>query len=371
MTPSPELGPMRVLALTKYGALGASSRLRFLQYLPWLEQEGLSVTVQALVTDVQLQERYRAGRYSAAALLRAYAARCRALVRRRRYNLVWIEKEALPWWPLWLESALLGGVPYVLDFDDAVFHQYDRHRSPWVRHAFGRRLDGLMARAALVVCGNGYLERRARDAGAAKVEVVPTVIDLRRYPRPVCPRGAVAGDAAPRLVWIGGPSTAPYLQLLREPLRELAARRPFTLRVIGGGDVDLPGISVEAVAWSEDTEVAQVGCCDVGVMPLLDSPWEQGKCGYKLVQYMACGLPVVASPVGVNPQMVRDGANGFLAASSAEWLAALDGLLADAERRARLGGEGRRLVERTYCVQVTGPRLAGLLRSAAGFAGAS
>ncbi|MBK7771319.1 MAG: glycosyltransferase family 4 protein [bacterium] len=355
-----------VLALTKYGALGASSRLRFLQYVPWLKQAGLTVTVQPLLEDAQLLARYRLGGYRPGPLLRAYAARGRALVGGRRHDLVWIEKEALPWWPPALETALLRGTPYALDFDDAVFHNYDRHPSAAVRRAFGRRLDRLMAAAALVVCGNSYLARRAIDAGAARVEIVPTVVDLERYPWPPAARDvAAAGEAMPRVVWIGGPSTAPYLRILQEPLRELSARRTFTLRVIGAGDVDLPGVRVESMPWTEGTEVDLIRSCDVGVMPLLDSPWEQGKCGYKLIQYMACGLPVVASPVGVNPEIVRPGSNGFLAGSSAEWLTTLDRLLSDVGLRARLGQEGRRLVEVEYCLQVTGPRLAELLRSAA------
>lgn len=168
----------------------------------------------------------------------------------------------------------------------------------------------------------------------------------------------------PRIVWIGSPSTARYLQLLREPLQALAQDQPFILRVIGGGAVDLPGVQVETVAWSEATEEADVGACDVGVMPLLDSPWEQGKCGYKLIQYMACGLPVVASGVGVNPEIVEQGDNGFLADTPAEWLDALRELLADASRRDVMGAAGRRRVEQLYCLQQTGPRLAALLRSA-------
>jgi len=359
------------LALTKYGRLGASSRMRTWQYLPLLEQAGIRVTVQTLLSDKQLQARYQEGNYSVSDLIRAYGQRLLAMQGRRRFDLVWIEKEALPWMPLWLERGMLSGIPYVLDYDDAIFHNYDTHRNLLVRHVYGKRLDGLMAGAALVIGGNSYLAQRAKDAGATWVEVLPTVIDLARYPYPFDSMereriiSSEAAGAVPRIVWIGSPSTARYLQLIHEPLQKLAARRPFTLRVIGGGTVELPGVQVEVLPWSEASEVAAISACDIGVMPLLDSPWERGKCGYKLIQYMACGLPVVAADVGVNSEIVKPGMNGCLARSTEEWLDALTMLLDDAPLRARWGLAARHSVEQSYCIKRTAPKLVQWLRSVA------
>lgn len=352
----------KVLALTKYGRLGASSRMRFLQYLPWLQRAGMEITVKPLLPDELLQARYQRGTYGWGPLARAYAKRWRLLRQRFDFDVVWIEKEALPWVPLVMECALLQGVPYILDYDDAVFHQYDQHSHAWVRRLYGRRLDGLMAGAALVVGGNNYLAQRARDAGARWVKVVPTVIDLDRYH--VKADAPVIGEL-PRIVWIGSPSTARYLNLLIEPLRILAEKQPFIFRVIGGGMVDIPGVQVEPVSWTEDTEVENIGACDVGVMPLVNSSWEQGKCGYKLIQYMACRLPVVASNVGVNSDIVQDGKNGFLVNTPNEWVIALGKLLADKLLRSQMGLTGRQLVERTYCIQQTGPKMGSLLQAIA------
>lgn len=354
---------LRVLALTRYGALGASSRMRYLQYLPILIAADIQVEVQSLFDDATLAARYERGGYSLVAALRCFSQRIAALRKRRQFDLLWIEKEALPWWPLWVESGLLRGVPYVLDFDDAVFHNYDQHRLALVRHCFGQRLDGLMARSALVVGGNDYLAQRARDAGAPWVEVLPTVIDLARYPVPKSLQRA-GQLPVPTIVWIGSPSTVGYLQLLQEPLQQLAKRIPFVLRVIGG-EVDIPGVKTECLAWTEETEVAHIASADVGVMPLLDSPWERGKCGYKLIQYMACGLPVMASPVGVNTRIVQPGVNGYLADDPQAWMQSLERLLMDAPLRMQMGEAGRHQVEQEYCVQVTGPRLARWLRKAA------
>lgn len=337
--------------------------MRFLQFLPWFEQAGLDCTVAPLVDGAQLKARYQTGDYQPVGMLEAYWRRIRTLMQTCSFDVVWIEKEALPWLPAWFECRLLGSAPYVLDYDDAIFHNYDRHSSAWARRFFGRRIDRVMAGARLVVAGNAYLAQRARDAGASWIEIVPTVVDLDRYM--LKPDSMPAGEPW-RIVWIGSPSTTPYLTVLHEPLKEISRRFAVKLRVIGGGVIDLPGLDVEVVQWAESTEVASIQACNIGVMPLFDSPWERGKCGYKLIQYMACGLPVVASPVGVNAEIVRVGENGFLADTADEWVDALSRLLSDAALRQRMGKAGRRRVIEEYCVQQVAPRLAALLSAAAG-----
>ena len=354
---------LRLLVLTKYGRLGASSRLRALQYLPWFELSGVSCVVSSLLSDRQVHSLYDGGRYPLGGLFFSYFRRMCVLLTSRKFDVVWIEKEAFPWLPVWFERVLLYGVPYILDYDDAIFHNYDLHRRAWIRLRFGRRIDRLMARAHLVIGGNNYLAQRARDAGSAWVEVVPTVIDLNRYtPKPEC---SILSGAVPRIVWIGSPSTVRYLDVLREPLQALSLTLPFTLLVIGGGEVVIPGVNVESRPWSELTEMDCIRGCDVGVMPLLNSPWESGKCGYKLIQYMACSLPVVASAVGANTDIVRDGIDGYLACNSDEWVMALSELLSNAALRVQMGRAGRLRVEQHYCLQQTAPRLIAMLQDTA------
>ena len=353
---------MKVLFLTRYGPLGASSRMRVLQFISRFEEAGIDCVVSPLIDDIQLRTRYRDSRYRSAGLLHSYWARIGQLLCGKQFDLVWIEKEALPWLPAAVETALLLNVPYVLDFDDATFHNYDLHASALVRRFFGKRIDRLMRRARLVVAGNSYLAQRAIDSGAPWVEVVPTVVDLDRYSvkQVKSPR-----EGASRIVWIGSPSTVPYLHVLREPLAILSERFSIGLRVIGGDGIQFPGVDIEFVKWSEHTEAESIRACDIGVMPLFDSPWERGKCGYKLIQYMACGLPVVASGVGVNREIVRVGENGFVADTSEAWVDSLGRLLGDAALRLRMGSAGRQRVEEEYCVQRVAPKLVALLRSAA------
>jgi glycosyltransferase involved in cell wall biosynthesis len=351
---------IKVLFLTKYASQAASSRMRSYQYLEYFEDNEISCDVRPLISDDALMAKYESGKYSYIGLFRRYWARIGVLIARRQYDLIWIEKEALPWMPLWIERYLLSGVPYVLDYDDAIFHNYDRHRSLLVRKVFGRRLDGLMSGARLVVGGNEYLAQRARDAGAEWVEVLPTVVDLRRYV--LKPAESVQGTK--KIVWIGSPSTARYLQEIAEPLAKLSKSTPFALRVIGA-DIAMKGVDLECLPWSEKSEAMSIAECDIGVMPLSDSPWERGKCGYKLIQYMACGLPVVASPVGANLDLVQPSVNGWLANTPGEWLERLRHLLTDPTARAQMGQTGRARVEAKYSVQRTAPQLTQLLKAAA------
>lgn len=352
---------MRLACLTRYDELGASSRVRCIQYVALLKRTMATLTLsfQHLLDADYLRRKYARTSIVAAAL-RCYVGRARSPALRVAPDVWWIEKELWPFAPAWLEVSLLREAPYVLDLDDAIFHNYDLHRRAAVRWLYGRKIDRLMAGAALVTAGNEYLAQRALDAGARWVEVLPTVVDLARYPRPG-PRSSESDVLT--IGWIGSPATKHYLQQLAEPLRRLALNHRMRLVVIGGGEVSLPGIEVISQPWSESTEVASISRLDIGVMPLFDSPWERGKCGYKLIQYMACGLPVVASPVGVNTNIVTDGANGFLAGDTEGWHRALDRLANDADLRKRMGAAGRARVESDYCVQITAPRLANWLQA--------
>jgi glycosyltransferase involved in cell wall biosynthesis len=351
---------MRVLALTRYARRGASSRLRFEQFVPGLATRGIEVTISPLLDAAYLERRYAGGRTDVVSLARAYASRAAHLLGRNAWDLVWLEKEAFPWLPDLVERRFpRDRVPYVVDFDDAWFHRYDQHRSWLVRHVLGGKLDGVMRRAAVVCAGNEYIADHARRTGASRVELVPTVVDATRYDVALPPR------AGPFTVgWIGTPLTAGYLQGLAPVLREVAGARPLRLSAVGASPFQLDGVEVLTPPWSEDGEAAMIAGFDVGVMPLPDSPWERGKCGYKLIQYMASGKPVVASPVGVNTTLVRDGENGFLANDPASWKQSLIALYDDAALRQTMGAAGRRLVAGSYDLPVQLPRLAEILRSA-------
>ncbi len=350
---------MKLLALPRYGSLGASSRLRIAQYLPYFASAGIEVTSHALLNDDYVRALYT-GRTAVMSVAQGYLARLAVLLKARSFDALWVEKESLPWIPTLIELGLYRDTPLWLDYDDAVFHRYDQHSAAVVRAVLGNKLDAVMQRANLVTAGNSYITDRAVSAGCQWVERVPTVIDLDRYPKPVT-NGAVAGEQIV-IGWIGSPSTAGYLQLVSEVMTRLSSAHNIRCIAIGARPDQLLGTPFQAEPWSEDTEVESIHRMDIGIMPLPDTPWERGKCGYKLIQYMACGLPVVASPVGVNTDIVDEGQSGFLAATSEAWIQSLEHLIADAALRKRMGIVGRQRVEREFCSQVQGPRLVGLLQ---------
>lgn len=347
-----------VLQLSRYSRLGASSRLRLLDFIPELEKYGIAVASRCLLGDWYINDLYNRRPRSLVRIFAAYWKRIGDLIRRQRYDLVWLEKEALPWLPAGIERTLLDGVPYVMDIDDAWFLHYQAHPSPLVRGLLSGKFSSLVRGARLVIAGNPYLAEWAAAQGARQVLVLPTVIDLARYPTPE-PR---ATGTALVIGWMGSPSTTHYLKTAASGLARCMAdaRRagsPLRFIAVGAADVDLPDVAMERVAWSEETEVALLRSFDIGIMPLTDGPWERGKCGYKIIQYMASGCPVVASPVGVNATLLEHGVSGLLA-DDAGWADALNRLAGNPGLRARMGTAGRRVVEHDYTLQKVAPILA-------------
>lgn len=348
---------MRVLALTRYERLGSSSRVRFYQYFPYLKSAGMEIHGAPLLSDDYIRRLYDGQRADMVSIIRAYIRRISRLLRSRTFDLLWIEKEILPWLPVWAEHLLLSKLPCIVDYDDAVFHRYEYHSNWMIRNLLGKKIDRVMRSSTLVIVGNDYLAGRARQAGAKWVETLPSVVDVERYSVKKAKPGLNIG-------WIGSPATASFLNLLQLPLERAVRNSEVQLTLIGAGKTDLlPGLNKTLLPWSEKTEISALQTFDVGIMPLPDGPFERGKCGYKLIQYMASGLPVIASPVGVNKEIVEQGKNGYLASTDYEWIEAIKQLSASIEKRQLMGLAGRKRAEENYNLHVTAPRLLKLFQN--------
>jgi hypothetical protein len=313
-----------------------------------------------------LDDRYVSGlasgaTYSKAAVAGSYARRLGDLLSLSSYDALWVYAELFPYLPSVFESlACRSGKPIVYDFDDAFFHVYDNNPRRLVRAALGGKLESLLRGAAICCCGNAYLQDYAAGL-CARTMILPTVVDTNVY-RPL---RLEASSDTPVIGWIGSPSTWVGVQSVLPVLRELAQSGAARVRVIGAGrkaeEDYFPGL--EMVEWSEETEVEEVRRMDIGIMPLLDLPFDRGKSGYKLIQYMGCGLPVVASPVGVNREIVRNEATGYLATSEDEWRVSLRRLLEDPQLRFAMGVRARERAVADYSLVTHAPRLIEVFRS--------
>jgi glycosyltransferase involved in cell wall biosynthesis len=348
---------IQVLGLSLYGELAASTRYRLSQYEPGLLKEGIKIEVHSLLGDTYIQKSFVGEKYPSRYLLRDYLARAALLFGQGRYDVAIMNAELFPLVPGFIESRLLR-IPYIYDFDDAFFLKYSLERFKKFSFLLRDKFNPIVKNAAAVTAGNNYLATYARQWNMA-THMLPTVVDTTRYsPVPVKQNGVLT------VGWVGSPTTSVYLTELAKPLEELGREGPVRFLVVGGHSAPIPGVEVVNIPWSEANEVDMINTFDVGVMPLFDDDWARGKCAFKLIQYMACGVPIVASPVGANLEVVTNEC-GLLARSSAEWLASLRKLRDSSVLRLRLGEAGRQHIVENYSLHTAVPKLAEVIRRTA------
>lgn len=355
---------MRILAIATNPATAASTRFRVLQWVPHLERAGFSLTLDAFFSPAGAEMLYRPGHrlakaaYIFAGLVRRSISLARAA---RTSDFLLIHREAFPLGQRLLFGRLRrfpGAIVY--DYDDAMFLPQREGRGLLARL---ERLDTpreVMRLSRMVLAGNRFLADYAREAGA-RVVLLPTCIDTEKFrpqPRPKDGDGCVVG-------WIGSHTTAKYLYGLLPVLERVGAERPFRLRVVGAPwSLRTRALDIAREPWSLEREVEDFATCDIGIYPLWADRWSDGKCGFKAIQFMACGVPVVASAASANRDIIEDGVNGFLAATEHEWAEKLGWLLTDPKLREKLGEAGRRTIEERYSLSVNAPTLLGALDEA-------
>ena len=223
---------MKILLLSRYDNLGASSRYRSYQFLPFMQNNGIEVTIIPLLDDDYLLSKY-AGKSVLLKIIRAYIKRLVKILDVVKYDLIWIEYELFPLLPAWFEKTINKKVPYIVDYDDAIFHRYDRHPNPIIKKLLGNKIDQVMASAALVTAGNTYLAQRAIESGAKRVEILPTVIDLDRYPPP-----PTYSERASTIGWIGSPTTTKHFQTIESALQTISQKQDIQIVAIGANQID-------------------------------------------------------------------------------------------------------------------------------------
>lgn len=361
---------LKVLALACYPERAAATRYRLTQLVGPLAERGVELTIRSFLDDATFATLYdrSAWRSTTAGLLRAVARTAAVPWQARRADVLLIQREAMLVGPPVIEllARRLGRCPMILDLDDATYTSYS---SP----TYGRvatllkwpgKTDTLIRRSALVTCGSQVVADYATAMGRPST-LVPSVVDTDRFrPRPP------TGDEPDRPLvvgWVGTHSTFPFLSAIFPVLVELARHHQFTLRVVGSGvaSLALPGLAVEHRPWTLAREVEDFQDLDIGLYPMDDNQWTAGKSGLKAIQYMAVGVPFVASPVGAAAHLGEPGTTHLTASTPQQWRDALGRLLDEPATRRSMGDAGRRHVVEHYQVAQVADRMAAAVKALA------
>jgi glycosyltransferase involved in cell wall biosynthesis len=363
--------PLKVLGLASYPVEAAATRYRLQQFVEPLASRGIHLTIRPFMNSALFAQFYRrealAG--TAAGLAKSALMRFADLLAANKADVIMVQREAMLFGPPLIEWLLTSALkrPMVLDLDDATYVSYT---SP----TYGRftkalkwfsKTDDLIRWASVVTCGNRAIAEYVSGKGS-RARIIPTVVDAEVF-RPAAQRAT--GDLV--LGWVGTHSTFPYLESIFPALQQLAQAHRFRLRIVGSGksEVTIPGVEVENLPWKLEREVEDFQSIDIGLYPidarLYSGEWAAGKSGFKALQYMAVGVPYVATPVGAVAEIGEPGTTHLCATNNDEWQRALAELIEDSARRQRLGAAGRQHVIENYGLAAQADKLADALREAA------
>lgn len=364
-------GRSTILFLTPNPIQSASERYRVYQFLPELQRAGFDCTVRPFATE-QLHRAIQDSRLIGAiwGVLPCVIQRARDLRAIGRFDVIVIQREAFPFFHPFVEMKAIRRHPQVIfDLDDAIYighRDTGKAKYPWsYKLKYGPGIDRAIGMCCHVVAGSRTLAAHVRSFHP-NVTVVPTVVDLERYTYQP-PR---AHDAQVTVGWVGSRSTSPYLLEIEPALQRLCQAHPGRIRFCTWGDPrrHLQLANFEALPFSLESEIDNLRRCDIGIMPMPDNDWTRGKCAFKAIQYMALGIPTVASPVGAASEVIQHGENGLLAGREDDWFHCLDILVRDRGLRARLSLAGRKTIERGYSLQAWAPRVVDLFERITGSA---
>jgi glycosyltransferase involved in cell wall biosynthesis len=350
---------MRVLGLALYGPLAASTRHRLTQYEEGLGEMGIKLETHFLLSDRYLEARFTDSTFPYWNMLTSGFNRLRQLTQQKHYDCAIVYCELFPLLPTPIEKCMLK-LPYIYDLDDAFFLRYQREDYGFISKLLKNKIDSLIGNAAAVTAGNEYLADYARRMNPNTIEM-PTVIDEKRYIHAKRKSSHIF-----TVGWIGSPSTGIYLEQVFDALSILGKEAPIKFIVVGANKVSVPNVTVVNVPWSESTEIDIISSFDVGIMPLPDSGWARGKCAFKLIQYMACGIPSIASPVGANLSVLTNNC-GLFASNTEEWVRALKEIRDDHDLRDSLSRNSKKRALSTYTISQNLPKLADTILSLAKF----
>jgi glycosyltransferase involved in cell wall biosynthesis len=338
-----------------------SQRFRIEQWQPHLAAEGIEVELFPFADAGLMELLHQPGRIPAKVLRlsAAFLRTARRALRARAYDAVFIHRAMAIVGPAILERLVrLLGVPIIFDFDDAIYMLHTtaaNRRFGWLK--FPGKTAAICRLSSHIVVGNEFLSNYARQFNP-NVTVVPTSIDTEAY-API-PRSGTNG--LPVIGWTGSSTSQTYLEWFAPVLRELKKSCEFELRVVSNRDPKFDDLPYVWRPWTPETEIAEIGQFDIGIMPMPDDKWSEGKCALKALQCMALGMATVASDIGANRAVIRHTENGMLAKTDEGWLATLKLLVDDSALRIRLGVAGQQTVHDSYSTERCAALFAGVVR---------
>ena len=352
----------KIYFFPKYSSKAPSSRCRIYEYLPYYHQAEIKFVVSPLLGDWYLSALWgHKSKFRVLFLIVAsYLKRIVSILLLPHNSIVYIGAELLPYMPSWLESYLyFRGIKYLIEFDDAVFHNYD-NRNILIRWLYQEKFKKVISKASLVICGCRYLSDYSKQWNK-NVLIIPTSIDEKKYIKAISCTNNIIG-------WIGSSSTSPNIAIVMPALKKLSIEFPFELHLVGFDkryEYLLKGINYKIISWTSETEVSELSQFTIGIMPLYDTLGNRGKCAFKLVQYMGIGIPTISTPLQSNLDIDK-GCGNLFANSDEEWYLAFKDLLSNRDKRRIIGNKNKRVAMQHYTFQSNSQELIGILRKISG-----
>ncbi len=340
---------MHILFLTQTTVQGASSRARVYEWLGYLDKENIKYTVRPGVSE-KLDRVYHSHPTLFNKILwflLKVQDRIAVLLQLKKYDIVVLQRETLPYFYPLLDKLIVRLAPFsVFDFDDAIFEYYKKKTLFKRLVLYFKSVEKIISNCDAVITSTPYLEAYTKKYNS-NVTVVPTCIET-----PVSPRPKRSKDGPTVIGWMGSNSTREYLNEVTPVMLCLSRSFEIVFRLVGIENYNVPGLNIECLPWNKKSELQDLQSFDIGIMPLTDNPWTRGKAGYKLLQYMSAGVPVVASAVGFNKEIIQHGDNGYLASGLDEWEMCLISLIQDAEVYEKFSKNGLETVHNKFSYDV-------------------
>jgi glycosyltransferase involved in cell wall biosynthesis len=318
--------------------------------LSYLESKGWRWELSEIITEQDDRIFYQPGNYfkKAFILFKSILIRFNDLRRAKNFDVIFIQREALLLGSSYFEKQFFKKNHVVFDFDDSIWlldTSPENKKFEFLKNPDKTRIN--IQHAHCVIAGNSFLVNYAKQFNPNTV-IIPTTIDSDFH----VPNPSLRNKKKVVIGWSGSITTIKHFEIAVPALLKIQNRYPdqIEIHVIGQGSYAHPAINVISKSWNARTEVDDLNCFDIGIMPLPDDEWVKGKCGLKGLSYMACGVATVMSPVGVNTEIITHGENGFLASTEEEWVACLSQLIENPDLREAFGKAGRETVVKNYSV---------------------